>query len=81
MKKVISFVLILLFIITSTCFAETFSIRNGIVYGDTIMDVESKEALGIDERTSTTLTTKTGTIASIDNSFIVYSFNSCSSKN
>lgn len=76
MKKVISFVLILLFIIPSTCFAETFSIRNGIVYGDTIMDVESKEALGIDERTSTTLTTKTGTIASIDNSFIVYSFNS-----
>ena len=76
MKRIISFVCILLLILTSKCYAETFSIRNGIVYGDTINNVESKETLGIAKRTSSTLTTKTGTIASIGNSFITYSFNS-----
>lgn len=76
MKKAFSFVLVLLVITTSVCYAETFSIRNGIVYGDTMKDVESKESLGIAERTSDTLTTNTGTIASVDNSYIIYSFNS-----
>lgn len=61
---------------SSYCSAETFSIRNGISYGDSMIEVESKESLRISEKTDTTLKTVEGTIASIDKSYIVYNFSS-----
>ena len=76
MKQVISCALIIVLMLTmvSNCLAERFSLRNGISYGDTMDDVEAKEVLGISEKTETTLKTVEGTIASINGSYIVYSF-------
>lgn len=78
MKKILSW-LVAVIMLTSCaqiCFAESFSLRNGIAYGDTMADVEQKEALGIAEKTSTTLKTVEGTISSIANSYIIYTFSS-----
>ena len=81
MKKLISILLTMIIAMASVvAFAEgtlmegTFSIRNGIVYGDSINTVKEKEELGIAEETSSSLTTIEGTIASIANSTITYSF-------
>ena len=57
-------------------FAEHFSLRNGIQYGDTMESVEKKERFSIDEKTVNTLKTCEGTIASIEKSYIVYTFSS-----
>ena len=60
--------------------ADDFTIRNDIYFGDSIEIVQEKEVLGFneediaDKNDIVNLTTKYGTIAGIDNSNIVYSF-------
>ena len=53
---------------------DKFTFRNGITFLDTIDTIETKEVLGIAEKTETTLKTVEGTISSIGNSYIIYSF-------
>ncbi len=60
----------------STSIADNFSLRNGIGFGDTMASVEEKESFSIAERTENTLKTVEGTIASIDKSYIIYTFSS-----
>lgn len=62
---------------------EGFSLRNGIMFGDSMDEVRSKEKLPIDEVDATaekdedypySLTTFRGTVAGVDGSYIVYNF-------
>lgn len=66
----------------SAC-AEGFSLRNNISFGDTMDEVHSKEELLIkeidnqveaDEEYPYSLTTQNGTVAGVENSYIVYNF-------
>ena len=68
--------IVLLLAAFSSGVAENFSLRNGITCSDTMSSVEEKESLSIAEKTENTLKTVEGTIASIDKSYIVYTFSS-----
>ena len=73
MKKTLVIVLLLISMVVCSS-AESFSFRNGISYGDTMSEVEAKESFNIIEKTDTTLKTDNGTIASIGDSYIIYTF-------
>ena len=74
MKRIISLLTCVVLLTAMFCNAETFSVRNGITFSDTMEDVKSKEALEIAEENENQLKTVEGTIASIENSYIEYTF-------
>ena len=92
MKKVVCLILTMSLMLTYIAFAEDFVLRNGIVFGDSMEDVQSKESFAIetiedgsDEESNEeedgeevklpySITTENGTLAGIDDSYIVYKF-------
>lgn len=84
MRKVVALVMVLIVSLSVTsAWAEGFSLRNGISFGDTMEEVRSKEELNIketdnelkaDEEYPYSLTTQNGTVAGVANSYIVYNF-------
>ena len=62
-RTAVLFSVILCIFLVSYGSAETFFLRNGITYGDSMEEVEAKESLGISEKTDSTLKTVEGTIA------------------
>jgi len=76
--------------LTYIAFAEDFVLRNGIAFGDSMEDIQSKETFAIDKiedgsdeeseeadddeeaEFPYSITTEKGTLAGIDDSYIVY---------
>lgn len=55
---------------------DTFTLRNGIQFGDTMEQVKAKETLGVNEDNAdeTHFETQTGTVAGFDDVSIIYNF-------
>ena len=49
MRKLLSLVLVIMMLLTSIAYAEEFTLRNGIMFGDTMDEVLTKETFEIDE--------------------------------
>lgn len=75
MKKILCILLTLsLFMMTSVSFAEAFTLRNGIHFGDTLEEVKAKETLEIKSQTENELVTKSGVLANVDVDSVIYRF-------
>ncbi len=76
-KKVFSILIILLVFMSSivgSALADDFSVRNNIRFGDTKEEVKAKESLPISNEAEKYFIVE-GTVASVDNSTVLYSFN------
>ena len=55
--------------------SQSFSIRNGIMFGDTKENVKEKEKFKIEEENDSLIRTKPGKVAGVEDSYVEYHFN------
>lgn len=75
MKRLFSIIMLLL-MITTISVAEEFTLRNGIIFGDSMDTVRQKETIAIDEEMSDAVELKTqkGVVAGFEATTIYYTF-------
>lgn len=75
MKRLFSIIMLLL-MITTISVAEEFTLRNGIIFGDSMDTVRQKETIAIDEEMSDAVELKTqnGVVAGFEDTTIYYTF-------